>query len=78
MREQNEFEEAESSNLKRLIKQVLTDEGIESSTEIDIDSEGDSRYQIAKLSYKADNTAMVNKINELINEFNKSLIDNRV
>ena len=73
----NQFEQEERDNLKRIVVQVLEEKGVGPATS-DIDAEGDDRYEIALLAHSADDATIVNKINELINQFNKTLIDNRI
>ena len=74
----NEVESTEQENTARRLEEELTKLGTNNPTEADVDNEGDRREDIALLGPSADNTQILNKINEIINSFNKSLRDYRV
>jgi len=50
----------------------------DSNAKADVEDERDSREPIGLLSTKASQNQIINKINEIINEFNKTLISNRI
>lgn len=63
----------EQNDIRKLVEQIMSD-----SSRSDIDNEGEARDSIGRLPYNADNVSITNKINELINAFNKGLSDYRV
>ena len=63
--------------LEMFIKEIVTRE-LSNDSKNDIEDEKSTRYVLAQLGVNADNTQIINKINEIINELNKSLIDNRI
>ena len=58
--------------------EAVIDKELKNSTRRDIDDTATSQSEISKLSPKASNIEIINKINEIINEFNKTLISNRI
>lgn len=63
--------------IKNIVKETIQEESANES-KTDVEDEKSARYAISKLGPKSDNIMIINKINEIINEFNKSLIDNRI
>jgi len=63
-----------------LIKRLESLINVESSNTSrgDVDDEGEVREPIGLLGPNADNTQIINKLNEIITSFNKSLSDYRV
>lgn len=73
----NEFEDTERENLRRRIKEVMAENEANTSRG-DIENDDSVNEPIAMLTPSVDTIQIINKINEIINEFNKSLISNRI
>ena len=72
-----EFLTEEEYNLIKRLEALIGAEGSDTSR-VDVDNEGEVREPIGLLGPSADTTKIINKLNEIINSFNKSLSDYRV
>ena len=68
-----EFTDEQRKDLREIIKQEISN-----AARNDVDAEGIGSSEIGLLSGTANNTQLINKINELINSFNKTLRDYRI
>jgi len=71
------IESADMEQITQLVKSTVAME-VESVSRNDVDDEGIRRADIAFLGPNATDIQILNKINELINSFNKTLRDNRI
>jgi len=62
---------------KQTINKMIDDK-LSNDSRRSVDDDKSLRYIIAKLGSNPSQDTIINKINEIINEFNKTLIDNRI